>query len=163
MPPSLRYRDDIFTVVLKSLRSADTEVMLNLAESILREITQIVGKENFPNGPLFAVVDEAQVAAEYLTESFRSFTTGLDKRPVLHAFYRFLWNARIFRGVILAGTGLSMKMVQTAVFSESAQIMDARPNPIVFVEVGRFMKDGTDHESYIHKYLSLSPSSVSDQ
>jgi hypothetical protein len=29
-------------------------------------MTQIVGKENVPNEPLFVVVDEAQVAAEYL-------------------------------------------------------------------------------------------------
>jgi hypothetical protein len=77
LPPSLRYPDDIFAVVLKSLRSADTEVMLSLADSMLYEITQIVGKENLPNETLFVVVDEVQVAAEYLKKSFRSFTQGL--------------------------------------------------------------------------------------
>jgi hypothetical protein len=36
--------EDIFAVVVDSLRSADTMVMLNLARSMLREITQLVGK-----------------------------------------------------------------------------------------------------------------------
>jgi hypothetical protein len=54
------------------------------------------------------VVDEAQVAAVYLNDSFHSFTTGTDMHPVLRAFYGFLWKTGIFQGVILAGTGLSM-------------------------------------------------------
>jgi hypothetical protein len=78
---------------------------------MLREVTHTVGEENFPNENLFAVVDEAQVAAEYLNVFFRSFTTGIDMRPVLHGFHRFLWDTKIFRGVILAGTSLSMKIV----------------------------------------------------
>jgi len=45
-----------------------------------------------------------------------------------------------------------MKMVRGP--SRRAKLMDFRPDHIVFV--GRFMKDGTDHESYIRKYLSLS-------
>ncbi len=49
---------------------------------------------------LFAVVDEAQVAAVYLSDYFRSFTTGTDMRPVLHALHIFLWRIRIFEGHI---------------------------------------------------------------
>ena len=105
--------------------------------------------------------DEAQAAADYLTTSFRSFTTGTDMRPVLHAFFKFLSENTCIRGVIVAGTGLSKKMVQTSVSSRTAQYMNARPKPIVFVKVGRFTKDGEAHKDYIYKYLPLS-TSVSD-
>ena len=84
----------------------------------------------------FVVVDEAQQAAEYLNEST---TTGIDKRPFLHPFYNFLWDTRLFHGVILAGTGLSMKMVRT-VSPQSAQPQNHSQVPVVFVEVGQFTK-----------------------
>jgi len=45
-PPSLRYEDDVFAVVINSLHSADTVVMLEIAHSMLHEI---VGNENFPH------------------------------------------------------------------------------------------------------------------
>jgi len=70
------------------------------------------------------VVDEAQEAAEYLNESSRSTNTGINKCPVLHPLYSFLWNTQLFQGVILAGPGLSMKMVLTVVSSQSAQHQD---------------------------------------
>ena len=162
LPPYIPFCGDIFSHVVKSLRPAQTAPMLDLARSMLRELTDIVGDEIFPSERLFSVVDEAQVAAEYLKDSFRSFTTGRDMRPVLHAFYSFLWRTEIFRGVVLAGTGLSMKMVQTAVSSHAAKHLALRQDPIVFVEVGRFTKDGTGHEDYIRKYLLLSDN-ISDQ
>ena len=158
LPPSLKYdKDDLFTVVVKSLRSAGAMDMLNLARTTLRDI---FGDEQ-PD--LFAVVDEAQVAAEYLKDSFRSISTGTDMRPVLHAFYAFLWKSGIFKGVILAGTGLSMKMVKKALSSQVAKYMGARQQSIVSVELGRFTKNGTSHVDYIRKYSSLSDGSFSDQ
>jgi hypothetical protein len=163
LPPSLAFKGDIFAVVVKSLRSATCDAMLNLARSMLQDITQIVGDDIFPQKLLFAVIDEAQVAAVYLKDSFRSFTTGIDMRPVLHAFYSFLWDTEIFRGVVLAGTGLSMKMVKEVPSTQVAKYMGARQKPIVFVELGRFTKDGTSHVDYIHKYISLSGGSISDQ
>jgi len=161
MPPFYR-TDDIFVTVLQSLRAADKTDMIDHTKSMLNEMTDIVGKDIFPTERLFAVVDEAQVAAEYLNESFCSTTTGIDKRPVLHPFYSFLWKSNLFKGVILAGTGLSMKMVRTAVSSQSAQRQEYRQDPFVFVEVGQFTGNGTDHRAYIEKYLSFGPS-VSDQ
>jgi hypothetical protein len=156
LPPSLQYdKDDLFTVVVRSLRSADTTDMLKLARTMLRGMAHIVGG-------LFAVVDEAQVAAVYLKDSFRSLTTGTDMRPVLHAFYGFLWKSGIFQGVILAGTGLSMKMVKNALSSQVAKYTGSR-EPIVSVELGRFTKDDTSHVDYIRKYSSLSGGSFSDQ
>ena len=87
-PPSLcQYPDDIFDIVLQSLRTADTEIILEVAKSMSHRMKKIVGEEEiFPNEPLFAVVDEVQVAAECLSKSFRSFTTGVDKRSFLQAF-----------------------------------------------------------------------------
>ncbi|KAF8223481.1 hypothetical protein L208DRAFT_1316565, partial [Tricholoma matsutake] len=153
MPPSKFSSSDLFTFVLESLHDASTTDMNNIA-----------GKEIFQQKQrFFAVVDEVQVAAESLTDYFHSRTTGLDKRPVLHAFYRFLWDIEIIEGVILSRTSLSKEMVQEAVHSRSAKNLGASPVPIVFVDVGQFMQDREDHKRYIDKYLSLSPSSVSDQ
>jgi hypothetical protein len=87
---------------------------------------------------------------------FASPIAGTDSRPVLHPFYSFLWDTRLFQGVILAGTGLSMKMVRTVVQCQSAQRQDHSQVPVVFVEVGEFTKDGTDHKTYIEKYLPFS-------
>jgi hypothetical protein len=107
------------------------------------------------------VVDEARVAAEYLNKYFCA-TTGIDTHPVLHPFYSFLWGTRPFQGVILAGTGLSMKTVRTAVSSQSTQLQDRSLVPLVFIEVGEPTKDGTDHKTYIERYLPFS-SSAFDQ
>jgi hypothetical protein len=87
--PSLLYFGDIFTIVLNSLHSVYTEDMLNLSKSMLSEMMWMVGKDIFPDVQLFAVIDKAQMAAQYMMESFCSTTTGLDKHPVLHVFHRF--------------------------------------------------------------------------
>ena len=164
LPPFLRCSGDIFAIVVDSLRAADTAVMRTLANTMLVEIWSMAGTAIFPinSKPLFAVVDEVQVAAEYLKGSFRSSTPEIDLRPVLHAFRGFLWNLTFLEGVIFAGTGLSMKMRRT-LGPGGAQRMKYRPIPFVLVEVGRFTKDGTAHENYIRKYLHLSRSSNSDQ
>jgi hypothetical protein len=49
-----------------------------------------------------------------------------------------------------------MKMVRTAVSFQSAQRQDHSQVPVVFVEVGEFTKDRTDHKTYIEKYLPFS-------
>ena len=149
MPP-IDIATDIFAAVLKSLRAAVKTDLLDFTESMLKNMGILE-----PNVLPFVVVDEAQVAAEYLNESFRA-TAGIDSRPVLQPFYSFLWDTRLFQGVILAGTGLSMKMVRTAVYSRSAQRQNHSQVPVVFVEVGEFTKDGTDHKTYIEKYLPFS-------
>ncbi|KIL64994.1 hypothetical protein M378DRAFT_105538 [Amanita muscaria Koide BX008] len=155
MPPFPKFQDDddMFTTIITSLRGAEEKDMLRLAGTMLRGMARI-------RGLLFAVVDEVQVAAEYLSDYFRSFTTGTDMRPVLDAFHTFLWRTRIFRGVILAGTGLS-EMVKNVLLSQAAKSMGSRKYPTVSVELGRFTKDGTSHVDYIRKYLSLR--SISDR
>ena len=164
LPPFLRRSGDIFAIVVDSLRAADTGVMRTLISSMLDEIWSTVGTAIFPinSKPLFAVVDEVQVSAEYLKGSFRSSTPEIGVRPVLHAFRGFLWDLTFLEGVILAGTGLSMKM-RRRLGPGGAQRMKYSVVPFVFVEVGRFTKDGTAHENYIRKYLPLSRSSNSDQ
>ncbi|KAF8241170.1 hypothetical protein L208DRAFT_1464244, partial [Tricholoma matsutake] len=156
--PLFNMKDDMLALLIRSLRPADTDVMLDLSCTMLGGLSDLA-RVNC----LFAMVDEAQVAAEYLDKSFCSLTTGTDMRPFLHVFYRFLWNTGIFWGVILAGTGLSMSMVKKAVSSRSAQVMDSRSKPIVFVEVGQFTKGGTAHREYIHNYLPLSPGCICDE
>jgi len=161
IPPFVRYPSDIFSIVLKSLRSADSRDMGDLIESMLADMTKI-GESIFPlSQRFFAVIDEAQVAAEYMNESFRSLTTGIDARPVLHPFYRFLQGANFIKGTILAGTGLSLVMVKKAVSSRSAQLLDESRHPLIFHDVGLFSNPGTDHRAYIERYLTFA-STVSD-
>ena len=160
LPPFHRSKD-IFTTVLDSLRAAFKADLIPHTDSMLNSLIDRLGSKFFP-GRLFAVVDEAQVAAEYLNESFRSVTSGSEKRPVLHPLYSFLWSNNVFKGVVLAGTGLSSKMVRKATASHFAQQYAYSQVPIVFVDVGRFKKDETLHKSYIEKYLTFSQS-VTDQ
>ena len=149
LPPSLQHSEDIFTIIVNSLRSARADDMISLAHTMIQDMDMVV------NERLFAVIDEAQVAAVYLNDSFRSFTTGIDMRPVLHAFYKFLQETQMFQGIILAGTGLSMNMVKSALSSQAAKFLGTRQEPIVSVELGRFKGDQI-HENYIRKYCSLS-------
>ena len=130
---------------------------------MLEDITQNMADEIFPKKLLFAVINEAQVAAVYLKDSFRSFTTGIDMHPVLHAFYRFLLKTHIFEGFILAGTGLSIKMVKEAVLSSIAKNMGSPQEPTIFIELGKFMKDGPSQFDYICKYIPYSGGSISNQ
>jgi hypothetical protein len=158
MPPSLR--DDIFSIVLKSLRRADSRDMGDIIDAMLTDMTKIMGESIFPlSQRLFTVIDEAQVAAEYMNESFRSLTTGIDARPVLHPFYRFLQDAIYTEGTILAGTGLSMQLVKKVVSSRSAQLLDESRNPLIFYDVGLFSNSETDHRAYLEKYFIFSSGS----
>ncbi|KIM39923.1 hypothetical protein M413DRAFT_446839 [Hebeloma cylindrosporum] len=151
LPPSAR-DGDIFASIVDSLQYADTAVMHTLSNNMLSEIRRKVGAKLFPDNGLFVVFDEAQVAAQQLTNAFRSSTTGTT-RPVLHAFCRFLWEANLIRGVILAGTGLSMQMVQTTMASHGAQSMSPSSSQLVLTEVGRFQQGDAAHRAYIEKYL----------
>jgi len=86
---------DIFAAVLKSLRAAVKTDLLDFTESMLKDM-EILEHDVLP----FVVVDEAQVAAEYLNESFRA-TAGIDSCPVLHPFYRFFGIPDSFKGSYL--------------------------------------------------------------
>jgi len=145
LPPSLPFLGDIFATIINSLHSATYAAMLNLAHFMLQEMMKIMRNKIFPQKLLFAVFNEAQVAAVYLKDSFVSSPPGIDMCPVLHAFYMFLWDTRIFQGVILARTSLSMKRIQRPLFPQATKLLSSHPIPIVFTEIGRFMKNGTDH------------------
>jgi hypothetical protein len=81
--------------------------------------------------PLFVVIDEAQAAADDLQDFFHS-GSGTDPRPVLREMHSFFQTFGIFAGIILSGTGLSMKIVQDAVGSVSAKQVDQGMHPRVF-------------------------------
>jgi hypothetical protein len=78
--------EEIFTSVL-GVHKTD---MMDFTKAMFRDIREFCRPEFFPRQGLFAVVDEAQVAAEYLNGAFRSSTTENEERPVLHPFFRFL-------------------------------------------------------------------------
>jgi hypothetical protein len=106
------------------------------------------------------VIDEAQVAADHL--KFSPSTTGTDLRPVLREMYSFFVTTQLFAGIILAGTGLSMGMVRTAVGSLSAK-EGGRRQPLVFSNIGLFGPHDPSQVNYISRYLTLSDNDISDR
>jgi hypothetical protein len=160
LPPRLTFDgDDLFVKVLRDLLHGDARTMLTIARSTLRDLTanrlDLFSEGSFT--PIFIVIDEAQVAAEHLRDSFRS-TTGTDQRPVLREMCRSFQESGIFRGTILAGTGLSMKRVKDAVGSHSAKQVEMSMQPQVFTNIGRFTRNSSSQEDYICRYLNLSNS-----
>ncbi|KAF8521967.1 hypothetical protein BU17DRAFT_64689 [Hysterangium stoloniferum] len=158
LPPRFERKDeDFFAKILGAIRRADTNIMLDLINSTKKEF-MTKRKDLFPAGistPLFVVIDEAQVAADHLKGCFRS-STGPDLRPILHEMYRFFLYSKIFTGIILSGTGLSMKMVEEAVGSVAAKQSGKITRPRVFTDVGRFASGDSSQEDYIRRYLTLS-------
>lgn len=162
MPPCLEESEDLFVTVLRTLRNTDTDIMVCMVEDLLRDIRN-KRTDLFPEGrktPLFAVIDEAQVAADYLR--FFPSTSGNERRPILREMVGFFQSSRIFNKIILSGTGLSMEMVKHATGSLSAK---AAPNLVqrVFSNVGCFTREDTSQEAYIRRYLTLSDNDISDK
>ncbi len=160
LPPCLEHEDkDLFVKVLRSLRGATTDIMRDITRSSLRNITKYL----FSMGSdtrLFVVIDEAQVAAEYL-DFFRS-ASGTERRPILREMVSFFQSSQIFKRIILSGTGLSMEMVKDAVGSLSAREV-TNESQGVFTNVGRFTSEDSSQEVYISRYLNLSKDNVSDR
>jgi hypothetical protein len=166
LPGCYRLGGDIFAEVLRSLRQADTRIMRALIRNTLEALT-VERRDLFPsdacsNEPLFLVVDEAQVAADSFKESFRSYITETNVRPLLHAMYRFLDGTRIFRGTIISGTGLSADMMAHAINSLSAKRIGKGQNPLVFTDIGLFHADPCQ-DAYLRRYLVFSDNDVSDR
>ena len=161
LPPCLEWREDLFVTMLRALRNADTDIMMNVVRDLLNDImTKRI--DLFPEGtrtPLFVVIDEAQVAAEYL-KLFPS-TSGNELRPILREIVGFFQSSCIFNKIILSGTGLSMGMVKDATGSFSAK---EAPTLVqgVFSNVGCFARDDLSQEAYIRRYLTLSDNDISD-
>ncbi|KAF8510406.1 hypothetical protein BU17DRAFT_98110 [Hysterangium stoloniferum] len=157
-PRSERMDEDLFAKILGAIRRADTNIMVDLINSTNEEF-MTKRKDLFSAGintPLFVVIDEAQVAADHLKGCFRS-STGPDLRPILHEMYRFFLYSKIFTGIILSGTGLSMKVVEEDVgFAAAAKQSNKLTRPRVFTDVGRFASGDSSQEDYIRRYLTLS-------
>jgi hypothetical protein len=158
--------DDIFAEVLRSLGRADTDIMQalirNTLEGLIYERGDLFPSDAFSNGPLFLVIDEAQVATNSFKESFRYHITESAGRPILHAMYRFLQETRIFRGTIISGTGLSTDMVMRPIGASSAKRMGGSQEPLFFTDIGLFHADQSQ-VAYVRHYLTLSDNDVSDR
>ena len=162
LPPRLEYdNEDLFVKVLRSLWGAKTDITRDIIRSSMKDIK----KDLFPMGRetrLFVVIDEAQVAAEYL-KFFRS-SSRTDLRPILREMVDFLLKTSVFKRIILSGTGLSMERVKNAVGAVSAKsVPNEREEPLVFTNVGRFTRDDSSQEIYIARYLNLSKDNISDR
>lgn len=165
MPASPKNDDDIFTAVFRSLRHGETETMLDFARTTLRKC-RISRKALFLNGndtPFYVVVDEAQIAAKTHRDCFLS-THGSTRRPFLHPLYRTISESRLFDGIIIVGTGLSIEIVNDAMGSLIAK-RTTKNTTRVFTDIEYFESNlatqkGTDiyppQETYIRQYLALS-------
>ncbi|KAF8338350.1 hypothetical protein F5887DRAFT_1137571 [Amanita rubescens] len=160
LPPHLEHDDkDLFVKVLRSIRHATTDIMRDITRSSMRNIEKYLFSME-SDTRLFVVIDEAQVAAEYLN-FFRS-ASGTERRPILREMVSFFQSSQIFKRIILSGTGLSMEMVKYAVGSRAAKEV-TNEGQGVFTDVGRFTSEDSSQEVYISRYLNLSKDNVSDR
>ena len=155
---------DIFVELFQSLRDADTDVMLSFIDETLFELSSqrpdLFPCEGF-EPQYFAIIDEAQEAADHLNEHFRS-STGLDLRPILRELYVFLDSFSWAKGIILSGTRLSTEVVRNSI-SSSAWRNTGRPQGIkFFTDTGRFLSDEPFQREYVLRYLQLSQDNTSD-
>ena len=165
LEPSSGSDDDIFVSLFRSLRGADTDALLSVInKSLFGLIKQY--QDLFPlsegfDVPYFAIIDEAQGAADHLNEYFRS-NNGTDLRPILRELYLFLRSAPWAEGIIFSGTALSTQIVERSVGATSAK-NTGRPNDIeIFTDTGRFLRDEPAQRDYVLRYLSLSNDNFSD-
>jgi hypothetical protein len=149
--------------VLRALRNADTDVMLRIAGDLLDDI--MTNRTNlFPEGwrtPLFVVIDEVQVAAEYF--KFFPSTSGNEWCRILREVVLFFQSSCLnFNKIILSGSGLSMGMVNDATGAFSVKVAPTWVQG-VFSNVGCFMREDPSQEAYIRRYLTLSDNDISDK
>ena len=160
LPPRLEQSEDLFVTVLRAVRNTDIDIMLCMVRDLLGDI--MTKRTNlFPEGrrtPLFVVIDEAQMAAEYL--KFFPSTSGNERRPILREMVGFFQSSCVFNKIILSGTGLSMEMVKDATGSLSAKEAPTRLQG-VFSNVGCFTREDPSQEAYIRRYLTLSDNDIS--
>ena len=151
LPPRL-LDDDLF---VKALRGAEHDTMRHVISDSLSDIitkrTDLFS--NASKSQLVVVIDEAQVAAEYL-KFFRP-ALWAERRPILREIVDFFRSPPTFKRIIFSGTGLSMEMVTTAVGSSSAKEA-ANEKQGAFTDVGRFTREDPFQEAYIRRYLTLS-------
>jgi hypothetical protein len=163
MPPIHKFRGaDIFVEILHNLRCADTEVMLDIVKDTFCNIARKRPDLFSDDTALFAVLDEAQAAANLLVDCFPSTTNTSTLHPVLHDLYRFLCERKLFVGFIVSGTGLSTGIVKSSLSSIAGKAMTSSRGTIVFTGAGVF-SDKSEQEAYIKRYLTLSEDVVSDR
>ena len=146
---------DIFVTMVAALRHGDTHIMRKLTCNILCKFSRsnpglFSTKERF-----FVVIDESQVAANQFTCNFRS-SEGNKPCPILREMYQYFDSLKIFAGIILSGTGLSMSMVNEAVKSVSAKMGNVQH---VITDVKCFTTDDPGPQmAYFNRYLTFSDS-----
>jgi hypothetical protein len=145
------HRDIFHSLCRGPLRGARDEQVSELIQSTFEDIKNIL-QEQLPNGNLFCVLDEAQVAADSHNYAFISGDRTIH-RPVLKEIVR-VWSACLPGSeslrFVVAGTGLSVQVVNDAV--ESA--VGKAGNFVKFHDTGAF-NDRQSHESYIRRYFPV--------
>ena len=151
MPPFIG-REDIFTVILRSIRHGNGDSMVQLARELLEKCRE---HQLFRSALLYCAVDEAQEGLKFHEDMFRS-TSGAHRRPALYALYRFYDQIRFFDGYIFAGTGLSMSKLELVTSSIIAKHVEGLL-PVVFTDTVHFTTEmsAAAHQNYISRYLKV--------
>ncbi|KAK2467977.1 hypothetical protein APHAL10511_000272 [Amanita phalloides] len=141
---------DIFLAVLQAIQEGTTEILMEIVRDTLTYLVN-TKPDLFPCAEgLFAVVDEAQVAADY-PKPYLLSTDCARQRQIIHEILNFLDTSEIFKG-ILSGTSLLLLMVKEASAPSSKKRGFAR---CAFVNIGSFNRENSYHTTYINRYLAL--------
>ena len=160
LPPVRKYGgSDIFVEIIQSLRSADTDVMLNIARATFRDIAT-KRTHLFRRTPVCRN-RRSPGAANLLKNCFPSTTDPSVLHSVLHKLYRFLHDSKFFAGIVVSGTGLSSEIVKRSLGSTAAKVMRSLGETVVFTGTGVFSEP--EQEAYIRRHLTLSEEVVSDR
>jgi hypothetical protein len=153
MPPIHKFTGtDIFVKILRNLRYADTDVMLDIVRDTFCNIARKRPDLFSDDTSLFAVLDDTQAAANLLVGCCPSTTNTSTLHPVLHNLYRFLCDSKLFAGFIISGTALSTGIVKSSLSSIVGRAMTSRRGTIVFTGDG-VVSDKSEQEG-LHQTLS---------
>ncbi|KIM30017.1 hypothetical protein M408DRAFT_100189, partial [Serendipita vermifera MAFF 305830] len=141
---------DPFSDCIKSLKRLSKQAM---EEFIKEEMKRV--REYLPQGTvLFCVLDEAQVAMTKFYDCFQSKSTE-ETRPILRQII-LEWK-KVCPNLIISGTGISMRELQTIIGSSVAK--ESNEESQTYTDLGSF-DDEKAQRAYVEQYLP--PGSLED-
>ncbi|KAG8817217.1 hypothetical protein FRC17_011324 [Serendipita sp. 399] len=142
-PEILLRRNDVFHEQFEMLKGASRDLLDVLIVLERRSIEKLLGPVS-----IFCVLDEAQVPANKLADRFRSDTDPAIPRSVLRQVIHE-W-VQSFPDLIISGTGVSMKEMQTALGSTVAK--EGGLELEMMTDLGAFDNE-EDQQTYLKQYL----------
>jgi hypothetical protein len=142
-PATLLKQPDIFLACTRSAGSPSTGYL----EGALADELSLIKKYLPQSSTLFCVLDEAQVLTKN-SDYFRSETSPQQDRPILREILRS-WREKL-PDLIVSGTGISMREVETAMGAVVAK--EGGGGPPTVTEIGGF-DDEDGRRAYLEQYF----------